>query len=360
MRPQLPNRPLLLSTTFTIAANSAAVPPDEFALVPAFDEPLFLDEIRFNYLSYSGNIRPQNDVRVELLMGGSQSLTHLPVPLAALNTSPQPFLFSNIVQTIPALPASTQGVIPRNGVTFRLPRPMYLNAGNYVDRLYPKIHNNTAYPITMSVSYACRRAEKGIEPAENWYPYIASYTTPQFQIDSATQPFLFESTANDLVNPYSVPILVDRLVGFIGSNRVIGQGASNIGYPDETNLGELIYAKMLDSNGNPVVRDITIFNALFNLQNNAWQGKGLLYPHEYLITQVTYENNLAQNFGLLGPPPPPPLTAPLTTANVVMIASRRADKAYTERPLNDFGIPQQPGRPPVVEYNPNLPRLRKV
>jgi len=349
MRPQLPNRPILLSTSFTIAANSAAMPPDSYALVPPFEEPLFLDEIRFNYLSYSGNIRPQNDIRVELLMGGSQSLTHLPVPLSALNTSPQPYLFSLPLQ--PAVPGPSNASIPRNGITFKLPKPMYLNASNYADRLYPKIYNNTAYPITMNVAYACRRAEKGIQPEENWYPYIASYTTPEFQLNSSSAPFVFESTANDLVNPYSVPVMVDRLVGFIGSNRVLAPGDA---YTSETYVGELLYAKLLDSNGNPVVRDLTYFNALFNLQQNSWNARGVLWPHEFFQAQISYENNLAKNLNVLA------VSAPITTANVVLIGSRRADKAYTQRPLNDFGIPQQPGRPAVVTYNENLPHLRKA
>lgn len=351
MRPQLPNRPLLLSTSFTIAANSVAVPPDEFALVPAFDEPLFLDEIRFNYLSLDNNIRPQNDIRVELLMGGSQSLTHLPVPLAALNTSPQNSLFTGAAETQWPGPALFATI--KNGVTFRLPKPMYLNASNFVDRLYPRIHNNTATPITMFVSYACRRADKGIEPKENWYPYIASFTTPNFQMSSATDPFLFESTSNDLVNPYSTPVMVDRFVGFIGCNEAPAGPPSVV--PDFLYVGEFLTTKMLDSNGNPVVRDKTLFNSLFNLQNNSWQAKGVLWPHEYYIVQVSYEDNLAKNLALLNV-----LVPPVTNASVVMIGSRRADKAYTERPLNDFGIPQQPGRPAVVDVDENLPHLRKV
>jgi hypothetical protein len=343
---QLPNRPLLLSTRFPVPANSVASPPDEVALIPAFNEPLFLDEIRFNYISQTSGTRPENDVRVELTMGGSQQLTHLPVPLAALNTSPQP----NNLTTGPTLAGAGVLYTPENGVTFRLPKPMYLGAGNTVDRLIPRIHNNTNTAITMSVSYACRRAEKGIEPEENWYPFIASYRTPQFQLDSATAPFLFESSPNDLVNPYSVPLLVDRLVGFIGTDSALPAG----GYNSRVYVGELINVRLLDTNGRPVVRDLTIFNGLFNLQTNSWQARGIIRPHEYYIAQISYDNNTAANLlipGILG--------TPITTANIVLIGSRRADKVYANKPLNDLDIPQQPGRPAVAQIFRNLPFERK-
>lgn len=342
---QLPNRPLLLSTRFTIAANSVASPPDDYALVPAFNEPLFLDEIRFNYISKTAGTRPENDIRVELTMGGSQQLTHLPVPIAALNTSPQP----NNLTTGPALTGLGVLYTPENGVTFRLPKPMYLNAANVVDKLIPRVHNNTATPITMTISYACRRAV-GIKPTENWYPYIASFATPSFQLDSATQPFLFESSPNDLVNPYSVPLLVDRLVGFIGTNSALPAA----GYNNRSYVGELLNVRLLDTNGRPVVRDLTIFNALFNLQNNAWQARGIIRPHEYYIAQVSYDNNTAANLlipGLGG--------TPITTANIVLIGSRRADTVVADRPLNNLGIPQQPGRPAVADIDYNLPTFRR-
>jgi hypothetical protein len=342
---QLPNRPLLLSTRFTVAANSVASPPDAFALVPAFNEPLFLDEIRFNYISQTNGTRPENNIKVELTMGGSVQLTNGPVPIAALNTSPQP----RNLTTGPNLLGSGVLYTPTNGVTFRLPKPMYLNAANVVDNLTPKIHNNTATAITMTISYACRRAV-GIKPTENWYPFVTSYTTPTFQLNSSTQPFLYESSPGDLVNPYSVPLLVDRLVGYISTDSALPAS----GYNSRVYVGELINCRLIDTNGRPVVRDLTIFNALFNLQNNAWQARGMIRPHEYYLAQVSYDNNTAQNLvipGLLG--------TPVTAATIVLIGSRRADNVSTERPLDDLGIPQQPGRPAVAEINDNLPRFRR-
>jgi len=341
---QLPNRPLLMSTSFTVAANSVASPSDGFALVPGFDEPLFLDEIRFNYVSAVAGTRPENDIRVELSLGGSQQFTNGPVPIAALNTSPQPYNLT----TGPAVTGLGVLYTPRNGVTFRLPKPMYLNATDWSDKLTPRIHNRTATAITMTVSYACRRAEKGIQPAENWYPFVTAYTTPTFQLNSASTPFLFESTPTDLVNPFSVPLLVDRLVGFIGTNSALPAS----GYNSRVYVGELINCRLLDTNGRPVVRDLTAFNALFNLQNNSWQARGVLRPHEYYISQISYDNNAAANLvvpGLLG--------TPVTTANVVLIASRRADKVLANRPLDDLDIPQQPGRPAVATIIDNMPRI---
>lgn len=346
---QLPNRPLLLSTRFTVAANSVASPSDDFALVPAFDEPLFLDEIRFNFVNKLTNTRPENDIRVELTLGGSQQLTHLPVPLAALNTSPQP---SNLT-TGPTGVGASFIYTPRNGVTFRLPKPMYLNAGDFVDKLIPRIHNGTSSPITMTVSYACRRAQKGIQPSEIWYPYIASYRSPPFQLAYDSVPFLFESSPNDLVNPFSVPVLVDRLVGFIGSDALILDDI-NGGYQNKGYVGELLNVRMLDTNGRPVVRDLTPINALFNLQHNAWQARGVIRPHEYYIAQISYDNNTAANIAI---PLLPGLQPPVTTANIVLIGSRRADSVYASRPLDDLDIPQQPGRPAVAEIFDNLPRI---
>jgi hypothetical protein len=346
MRPmQLPNRPLLLSTRFTVPPGTVRAPSDEYALTPSFDEPLLLDEIRFNYVSQTNGTRPENNIRVELTLGGSVQFTNNPVPLAALNTSPQP----NNLTTGPTLAGAGVLYTPENGVTFRLPKPLYLNATNFVDKLIPKIHNNTATAITMTVSYACRRAEKGIVPDEIWYPYIANFQTPQFQLSSTTLPFLFESSPGDLVNPFSVPLLVDRLVGFIGTDTALPA----FGYNSRVYVGELINCRLLDTNGRPVVRDLTPFNALFNLQTNSWQARGIIRPHEYYIAQVSYDNNTAANLLLPGIPP----GAPVTTANVVLIGSRRADVVYANRPLDSLDIPQQPGRPAVARINNNLPRI---
>jgi hypothetical protein len=348
MRPmQLPNRPLLLSTRFSVPANSVRSPSDDYALVPSFDEPLLLDEIRFNYVSQATGIRPENDVRVELTLGGAVQFTNNPVPIAALNTSPQPYNLT----TGPT--ASGLGVLytPRNGVTFRLPKPLYLNATNFVDKLIPKIHNNTATAITMTISYACRRAQKGVIPDEIWYPYVATYRTPQFQLNSTTLPFLFESSASDLVNPFSVPLLVDRLVGFIGTDSALPAA----GYNNRSYVGELVNCRLLDTNGRPVVRDLTAFNALFNLQTNSWQARGMIRPHEYYIAQISYDNGTASTLvvpGLGG--------TPITTANIVLIGSRRADSVYANRPLVErLDIPQQPGRDGVPHIQDNLPRFRR-
>jgi hypothetical protein len=348
MRPmQLPNRPLLLSTTFAVPAGTVRQPADGYALTPSFDEPLFLDEIRFNFVNKATNTRPENNILVELSMGGSQQLTNLAVPLAALNTSPQPTNFT----TGPNVAGSGVIYTPQNGVTFRLPKPMYLNATNYVDKLTPKIHNNTTQPLTVTVSYACRRAAQGIIPEEIWYPYVTAYRTPSFQLDSNTLPFLFESNPSELVNPFSVPLLVDRLVGFIGCDTQIIDNATG-GYQNRSYVGELINVRLLDTNGRPVARDLTPFNALFNLQNNAWQARGMLRPHEYYIAQVSYDNNTAANLvvpGIIG--------TPVTTANVVLIGSRRADSVVADRPLDTLDIPQQPGRPHTPDIVTNIPSI---
>jgi len=343
---QLPNRPLLLSTQFTVPANTVRGPSDDYALVPSFDEPLFLDEIRFNYISQTAGTRPENDVRVELTMGGSIQFTNNPVPLAALNTSPQPYNFT----TGPVGIGFPGDYIPKNGVTFRLPKPLYLNATNFVDKLVPKIHNNTSTAITMTISYACRRAQKGIIPNEIWYPYLANYRTPSFVLSNTSQPFLYESSPNDLINPFSVPLLVDRLVGFIGTDT---PQPVLLDYKNRSYVGELINCRLLDTNGRPVVRDLTPFNALFNLQNNAWQARGVLRPHEYYIAQISYDNGVASTLFTNIPPPP------TTTANIVLIASRRADSVYANRPLDDLDIPQQPGRPAVAKIFTNMPAILK-
>ena len=266
------------------------------------------------------------------------------MPLAALNTSPQP----RNLTTGPAVTGLGVLYTPYNGVTFRLPKPLYLNAANYSDKLTPRIHNRTATAITVTVSYACRRAEKGTVPQENWYPFVTSYTSPDFQLNSSTAPFLFESSPGDLVNPFSVPLLVDRLVGFIGTNSALPAA----GYNSRAYVGELINCRLLDTNGRPVVRDLTAFNALFNLQNNSWQARGIVRPHEYYLAQISYDNNAAANLvvpGILG--------TPVTNANIVLIGSRRADSVYADRPLDNLDIPQQPGRPAVATIIDNIPRI---
>lgn len=329
---QLPNRPILLTTTVPVPAGDVREPPDKYALQPAFNEALLLDEIRFDYLQFydystspgEGGAFPWNDIRVELTMGGSVSFTYQPVPLAALNTSPNPYLFR----------------YGYNSVVFRLPKPLYLNPG---DMFVPRFHNRTQRNIEIQVTYAARRTP--VRPSENWYPYITSYTTAQFPMTASTDSFLFESTPSDLVNPYDVPLLVDRLVGYIGGPGPLSESGTSI----YDYVGEYLNVRLFDSNERPIVRDLTPFNALFNLQSRAWQMKAILHPHEYYIAQLSYENNAAQYVVN---------TSIYNNANIILIGSRRADAKYTDRRLDSLDIPTRFG-PEKVRPNWNLPHLQK-
>lgn len=338
--PQLPNRPLLLTTTVPVPPKNVREPPDKYALQPAFNEALLLDEIRFDYLKFwdeetrpeEGGAFPWNDIRVEFTMGGSISFTYQPVPLSALNTSPNPYLWR----------------YGQNSVVFRLPKPLYLNPG---DMFVPRLHNNTDREIQVQVTYATRRSP--VKPAENWYPYITSYTSPQFTMSKDTESFLFESAPSDLVNPYDVPLLVDRLMGFIGTAGPMSPDFGGSPMNPSDYVGEYVNVRLFDSNERPIVRDLTPFNMLFNMQGRAWQMKAILHPHEYYIAQVSYEDNAAQYYT-------PNNENPLldARANIVLIGSRRADAKYTDRRLDSLDIPTKYG-PAKVRPDWNLPNLRK-
>lgn len=340
--PQLPNRPILLTTTVPVPVGAVREPQDKYALQPAFNEALLLDEIRFDYLrpqtglpTAAQGVNPWNDIRVELTMGGSISFTYQPVPLSALNTSPNPYLWN----------------FAYNSVVFRLPKPLYLNPG---DMFVPRFHNNWINDVDIQVTYAARRTP--VRPAENWYPYVSSFTSQQFNVLPGTDSFLLESTPSDLVNPYDVPLLVDRLVGFIGTNAPRGYFGQVQRNPCDY-AGDYLNVRLFDSAERPIVRDLTPFNMLFNLQGRAWQMKSILHPHEYYLAQISYENNAAQFYD---PPllPPPSRQPSSMTANIVMIGSRRADAAYTKRRLDSLDIPTKFG-PAKVRPDWNLPKFRK-
>lgn len=323
----LPNRPLLVTTGFSVPANAIRDPQNKFDLVNPYKEPVFLDEIRFDYIQDTAGIYSTDDVKVELLIGNTL-LTNKPIPIASLNTSFNPHVGSQATRTT-------------NGIVYKLAKPLILNPE---DVLTPRIHNGLAVALNMQITYVMRRIAGGIDPSQIWYPYIANWTSSTFTIQSSTAPFVIESTQSDLVNPHDVPLHLDRMIGYTAK--------LNTSYPNAAAV--VLNLKMLDAAGNAFIRDQTPFASVFNMSDWTFKMNALLQPHEFFIVQLSYENDGQYLANALSD----------YDARITMIGYRPADVNIGKRPDIGHGIRTLPQRLPVLpriaQKLPNLPNIPGV
>lgn len=288
---QYPNTtPLSLTATATVASNSSAG-VNSIALKNPMGQPMEILEVRFqlNTIGYPGS-------NLSTILGGmiyckmdlgEHEITNGFVPTWCFGKWESPLEAFVAVTQLPA-----EQVYIYQTYIWKLPKPLYVPAGSV---LIPTFQHTGLFQNTVeiSVTYNCRSFPVGTPPPEKLsLPYVAAYTSKTFERSETETD---ESTETDLVNPFSVPLHIQRFVGRLQvfqSNVSVAQetpptttAAGSGRVADAPTSYENWQIKMVDMLGRPIVQDFTPFRMVFDAQSRSWEmdNGAVMDPNSYII-----------------------------------------------------------------------------
>lgn len=251
--------PIILSAIVSIPAN-ATRELEVSELRNPFNTAMLLDEIRLEVDALAvglSDFSSVNDIKARFRLG-RMHLTADFVPCTMLGRSLNPI----------GCLAGTLDVPGEEMFTWRLPKPLYVPANEFVVPILLNAPDGSSATRSVRVTYAGRSLGRS-DPVPEIVnlPWVASFRAVQARPDSG---------AADLVNPFEQPLYVQRLIGR--------------GY--DTNGSELIDSsdvsvRITDSLGRHSVRDPTPFPHLFDRSTRAWEARCVLPPKHYFLTSFT-------------------------------------------------------------------------
>jgi hypothetical protein len=179
----------------------------------------------------------------------------------------------------------------------RFTRPVLLAPG---ERIMVQVMHTNAAATYFRLTAIC---EPFTEPGRGVLPWLTFYRTP-YRADGGGD-FEDASTEADLVNPFDVPLAVDRLVGAVMYND---QRVANAGLKSNSLIYDAIRVRADDQSGTQMVRDPTPFAVLFERNRRAWIVNSTLPPKGFyrftveskLSTQLIGGLNVQSFIGMIG------------------------------------------------------------
>lgn len=140
--------------------------------------------------------------------------------------------------------------------------------------------------VDTRISYSARSFPSQYKPKKVNVPYLMNYTSKPMSLAAADTD---QSTETDILNIFPYPLRIYRIMGRINNlinippnyNNENASGTAG-GVPAVANL---IRLTMVNSKGQPLIRDLTPVGAAFNQQNRVWEtypGKTILEPGEHI------------------------------------------------------------------------------
>lgn len=248
--------PILLQTRILSVANlQARTIQDESQLRNRLNTPMLLDEIRV--MSSSVSTAPY-DVFIKLDMGRIPLTNgYVPIGLLGLQMDPTGIAGPNVFVS--------SGLAP---LTWKLPKPLFVPAGEYVRPhiMYDALNAANAVTSDYYVTYVGRSLPKNfIVPKTVPMPWVCAFKTDR---RTANGVYLSESTEADLNNPFDVPLFVQRFMGIVDNNS----GESQVTGP----IYDVTQARASDSAGKILIRDPTDMDVLFIGNGHAWPVNSVL------------------------------------------------------------------------------------
>jgi|CXWL01.1.fsa_nt_gi hypothetical protein len=286
--------PILLSSSLDLASGATGIPPLQ-SLQSPFREAMMIDSVKFLVRGLLPSASPTTGynfagmVRTRFKMGRIE-LSHDFIPVG---------MYGPAIQDPTATgtpPEATQATFAEDGggVTYTLshfrwilPRPLYVPAGSV---LVPSIQRilDDGFPgttLTIDVSYSGRRLAQDPLPKEIDVPYVALFAPPETVPGVATSA---SSADINLVNPFLVPLHVQRLMGRI-MNRTTSPNLFD-------QLGGAVQVLMKDSYGQNMVRDFLPWNMVYDVNRRAWTINQVLKPKERYYASITGMTATATQF----------------------------------------------------------------
>lgn len=262
--------PVLLNTAaITLAANQHQEINDPTRLQNPFRTPMMLDEIRFVVTGDAELTRHYLQAKFRI---GRIPLTKDYTPIVSFGKS------LRAISTV---------------ISWRLPKPLYVPANEYV---IPHIRNTDSMSRTIQVVYAGRSlGETAPSPKSMFVPWVTSYQAPTAST-AATDYGTDLSTEADIVNPFDVPLYVQRFIGRYLTASADTTGEAWADYLNNTMI------RAVNHEGTILVKDGTPFGNLFDFTTKVWPAGTILPPKGFFLFEVTRDfTSLTTNFRATAP-----------------------------------------------------------
>lgn len=246
---------VLASDVHTLAATETRALSDPKHLENPFMGGMEVDEIRFYAPTFIGTV---NETQYELRLG-DELLTGGFVPTS---------LFAPLIDS---------GLSSVGTHVWRLPKPLYLRRG---DRIFVNMRNpHTTLPASAGIVALGRPVGDAVPRVTN-IPYVKAWIASACNDPVAYGSYDAESTEADLVNPFPIPLRLQRLIGI-----VYGSGFRASWWKQADSLK----VQIVDSKGGFVVRDPTPFTNLFFRLHRAWNINTVMAPRQHFDAQLHAE-----------------------------------------------------------------------
>jgi hypothetical protein len=163
--------------------------------------------------------------------------------------------------------------------TWRLPRPMFVPGTELLTPTFLNSPMDTTAPatLTVDVSYVCRALLRGNdEPKVIHMPWAAAFHGVRYNINTAVN-FSEESSETDLVNPFNMPLNLQRFV----SARPVTQA-----FNTRDLYTRDVLVRMSDSIGRHTVKDPTPIGHLCNMADGGyWNVNSTMPPKSFFLSK---------------------------------------------------------------------------
>jgi hypothetical protein len=190
---------------------------------------------------------------------------------------------------------------------WKLHHPLFMPPGSVLQPIFQHRGLVTA-DIEARINLKAQVLPKGTRPDRVFVPYVSSYTTKPFDLASASTD---ESKETDIANPFDRPIYLQHLIARASVDIDETNEKSEIFDPFIT--ARLLQARISNSAGKPIVRDLGYLNTIVAKQTRAWNLAGSkMDPGEFwdvFVNKLTPPNASAvtsgtryviTDFGLVG------------------------------------------------------------
>jgi len=184
-------------------------------------------------------------------------------------------------------PVTGQTALPM-AYTWRLKYPLYVPPGAVLAPTFTALGQNH-FPVRIEITYFCRTRDADYKPRGRiMVPWVTSFASKSFDQIAAAPAGTDASIETDLVNPFSVPLEITKLVG-VEAMVVNGNGTLGNAAEDSTDHRfALATNKIRSSRGDDIARTPINFGGLFPFNWRAWDipGNWTLAPAEFYQLQL--------------------------------------------------------------------------
>ncbi len=251
------------------------------------DVPMLVDEILFNIVTVKSvssltGIMLGGDVRLNLKLGADELVQQF-TPLWMLGAAKN---FS--VASSATGPTTLAAQLNSSILGMRLASELILYPGEFLNPTFYNAAKLTSNSVAVRI--AVRGRAMKADAQKQSLPWISHFDGP---LRAPNANYTEESTEADISNPYDVPLSLDRMIGGVANDSTGANPPGLYGDPTCMDAG-LNYAeiRMVDGDGQPIIRDFTPVGHLFQLQDFSWRLKGTMPANSFwkAYIQENYSN----------------------------------------------------------------------